>query len=96
MVAFLGYSLWVCLKHRIKAKAAGLTPRQVLEELRSMTLVEVAFSLRKGGKIWLPRITVPEKPQQALLQMLGWTLPEQPPPRITQAQATSCVADLDG
>lgn len=96
MIAFLGYSLWVCLKHRIKAKAAGLTPRQILEELRSMTLVEVTFSLRKGSKIWLPRITVPEKPQQALLQMLGWTLPAQPPPRITQAQANSCVADLEG
>ncbi len=31
----------------------------------------------------LPRITIPEKEQAALLLQLGWTLPEQPPPRIT-------------
>jgi transposase len=95
LVAFLGYSLWVCLKHRVKAKATGLTPRQVLEELGSLTLVEVSFQLSRGGKIWLPRITVPEPAQQALLQMLGWKLPAQPPPRITQSQAAGCVADLE-
>ena len=30
----------------------------------------------------LPRITIPEKEQAAPLLQLGWTLPEQPPPRI--------------
>lgn len=51
LVAFLGYSLWVCLKHRLKAKAAGLTPGQVLKEFGLLTLVEVSFLLKKGGKI---------------------------------------------
>ena len=96
LVAFLGYSMWVCLKHRLKAKATGLTPRQVLDELGNLTLVEVSFRLAQGGKIWLPRITVPEPAQPTILHVLGWALPAQPPPRITQAQALSCVDDLEG
>jgi len=33
----------------------------------------------------MPRITVPEKERAALLLHLGWTLPEQPPPRLRAA-----------
>ena len=33
MVAFLGYCLWVCLKHKLKASAPSLTPWQLLDQL---------------------------------------------------------------
>ena len=82
LVAFLGYCLWVCLKHKLKAVASSLTPAQVLHSLKQILMVEVWFDLRQGGQICLPRITQPEKEQLLILHHLGWSLPEQPPPKI--------------
>jgi transposase len=86
LVAFLGYCLWVCLKQKLKAAAASLTPAQVLHQLKQILLVEVWFDLRQGGKICLPRVTQPEAAQQLILHHLGWSLPEQPPPKIYRDQ----------
>jgi hypothetical protein len=85
MVAFLGYAMWVCLKKRAAARAPSLTPWQILQHLRAIVLVEVEFDTRDGRTLTLPRITEPENEQAALLLQLGWTLPQQPPPRIRQA-----------
>jgi transposase len=82
MVAFLGYCLWVCLKQKLKAVARSLTPWQLLDQFGRIVQVEVWFQLRAGGAICLPRITQPESAQAILLHQLGWSLPEQPPPRI--------------
>jgi transposase len=82
MVAFLGYAMHVCLKKLAAQKAPSLTPWQILEHLRKIVLVDVEFETRDGRTLTLPRITIPEKEQAALLLQLGWTLPEQPPPRI--------------
>jgi hypothetical protein len=38
------------------------------------------------GRICLPRITQPEAQQQLILHQLGWSLPEQPPPKIYREQ----------
>ena len=86
LIAFLGYCLWICLKRRLKATAAGLTPAQVLHSLKQILLVEVWFDLRKGGRICLPRITQPEKEQLLILHHLSWSLPEQPSPKIYRDQ----------
>jgi transposase len=86
MVAFLGYCLWVCLKQKLKAAAASLTPAQALHQLKPIQMVEVWFDLHQGGKICLPRITQPEAAQQLILHHLGWSLPEQPPPKIYRDQ----------
>jgi hypothetical protein len=82
MVAFLGYCLWVCLKQKLKAVAQSLTPWQLMVQFEQITQVEVWFKLRAGGAICLPRITQPDSAQTILLNQLGWTLPEQPPPKI--------------
>ncbi len=87
MVAFLGYCLWVYLKHCCRKAAPSLTPWTLLDQLGRIVLVEVWFQLRDGGTICLPRITQPEPAQAALLIQLGWTLPTQPPPRVYLAQA---------
>jgi transposase len=87
MVAFLGYAMTVCLKKLAVNKAPSLTPWQVLQHLRKIVLVDVEFDTTDGRSLTLPRITIPEKEQAALLLQLGWRLPEQPPPRITSAQA---------
>ena len=88
MVAFLGYCLWVCLKQKLKATAPGLSPWQVLDQFKRIVQVEVWFKLKAGGAICLPRITQPEPAQAMLLHQMGWSLPEQPPPRIYQDQLT--------
>jgi hypothetical protein len=86
LIAFLGYCLWICLKRRLQAAATSLTPAQVLHSLKQILLVEVWFDLRQGGRICLPRITQPEKAQLLILHHLGWSLPEQPPPKIYRDQ----------
>ena len=103
LVAFLGYCLWVCLKHRLRAVAPSLTPWQALDQLGRISLVEVWFQLKDQRWLCLPRITQPEPVQAVLLDQLGWRLPEQPPPRIHAHQiphepnppSLNCVADLD-
>ena len=82
MVAFLGYCLWVCLKHKLKASAPSLTPWQLLDQFARIQMVEVWFKLRAGGCICLERITQPEAAQAALIHQLDWPLPQQPPPKI--------------
>jgi hypothetical protein len=82
MVAFLGYCLWVCLKAKLRAAAPSLTPWQLLDQFARIQLVEVWFKLRAGGCICLERITQPEPAQAALIDQLGWPLPQQPPPKI--------------
>ena len=86
LVAFLGYCLWVCLKQKLKAAAGSLSPAQVLHCLKQIMMVEVWFDLRQGGQICLPRITQPEDEQLLILHHLGWSLPEQPPPKIYRNQ----------
>lgn len=86
MVAFLGYAMHVCLKKLAAKKAPSLTTWQVLQHLRKIVLVGVEFDSADGRAITLPRITIPEKEQAALLLQLGWMLPEQPPPRIGRLQ----------
>lgn len=87
LVAFLGYCLWVCLKHRLRAVAPSLTPWQLLDQLGRISLVEVWFELTDGRQLCLPRITQPEPVQALLLEQLHWHLPDQPPPRIYAHQA---------
>jgi hypothetical protein len=82
MVAFLGYCLWVCLKHKLKASAPSLTPWQLLDQFGRIQLVEVWFKLRASGCICLERVTQPEAAQAALIHQLNWPLPQQPPPKI--------------
>ena len=86
MVAFLGYCLWVCLKQKLRAVAPSLTPWQLLDQFARIVQVEVWFKLRAGGAICLPRITQPEPAPAILLQQLGWSLPEQPPPKVYKDQ----------
>jgi transposase len=86
-VAFLAYCLHVTLGRRLKDLAPGLTPRSVLEKLGTMQMIDVHLPTTDGREVILTRYTQPEKDQRLLLQKLRWELPEQPPPRITAAEA---------
>ncbi len=82
-VAFLAYCVQVSLRQQLRAKAPGLTVRQVLEKFGAMQMLDVHFPTTDGRELVFPRYTQPEKDQAVLLAQMNWTLPEQPPPRIT-------------
>jgi hypothetical protein len=82
-VAFLAYCLHVTLKAHLRPHAPGLTVRQVLDKFAAMQLLDVHFPTTDGRELIFTRHTEPEPDQQLLLAQLGWTLPPQPPPRIT-------------
>ena len=82
-VCFLAYCLQVSLQHQLKAKAPGLTVRQVLEKFGRIQLMNVHFPTTDGRELVFVRYTQPEKDQQLLLAQMKWELPPQSPPRIT-------------
>jgi transposase len=82
-VCFLAYSLQVTLRHQLRAKAPGLTVRQVLEKFGRMQMMDVHFPTTDGRELVFVRYTQPEKDQQLLLAQMAWELPPQSPPRIT-------------
>jgi len=86
-VAFLAYCLHVTLKAHLRPHAPGLTVRQVLEKFGAMQMLDVHFPTTDGRELIFTRYTQPEPDQQLLLAQLGWTLPSQPPPKITAKRA---------
>lgn len=82
-IAFLAYSLQVSLKEKLRRRAPGLTPRQLLDKLSAIQMLDVHFPTTDGRELIFTRYTQPEPDQQLLLEQLGWTLPQQPPPRLT-------------
>lgn len=90
MVAFLGYALWVTLKHLLKRPAAivpqpslsGVTNAQPLSAMKALALLstlqsaDIVLPTTDGREIRLRRITEPSAEQKALLQQLGLVLPE--------------------
>jgi hypothetical protein len=91
LVAFLGYCLMTTLKLQLAAHAPGLTPRSALDKLSAIQMVDVWLPTTDGRWLVMPRHTQPESEQQIVLDLLGLSLPAQPPPRIT----TGDVAGLD-
>jgi transposase len=89
LVAFLGYCLMTTLKLQLAVHAPGLTPRSALEKLSAIQMVDVWLPTTDGRWLVMPRHTQPEPEQQIVLDLLGLTLPAQPPPRIT-------TRDIDG
>jgi len=82
-VCFLAYCLQVTLRHQLRAKAPGLTVRQVLEKFGRIQMLDVHFPTTDGRELVFVRYTQPEKDQQILLEQMKWELPPQAPPRIT-------------
>jgi transposase len=82
-VCFLAYCAQVTLRHQLRARAPGLTVRQVLDKFRQIQLMDVHFPTTDGRELVFVRYTQPEKDQQLILAQMNWTLPPQSPPRIT-------------
>ncbi|MEO7143765.1 MAG: IS1634 family transposase [Bryobacteraceae bacterium] len=89
MVAFLGYALWVTLKHLLKRRptlvcaaadggdiAQPLTPMKALALLSTLQSADIVLPTTDGREIRLRRITEPTAEQKSLLRQLGIRLPE--------------------
>jgi transposase len=89
MVAFLGYALWVTLKHLLKRRPAlvpqpsdsGVNNAKPLSALKALALLstlqsaDIILPTTDGREIRLRRITEPTAEQKSLLQQLGLCLP---------------------
>jgi transposase len=90
MVAFLGYALWITLKHLLKRRPAiapqpsisGVDNAQPLSAMKALALLstlqsaDIVLPTTDGREIRLRRITEPTAEQKSLLQQLGISLPE--------------------
>ena len=83
-VAFLAYCLHVSLRARLRVLAPGLTPRSMLEKFAAIQMLDVHFPTTDGRELVFCRYTQPEKDHKMLLVQLGWELPPQSPPKISQ------------
>jgi transposase len=89
MVAFLGYALWVTLKHLLKRRPAivpkptasgvdnaqPLSPMKALALLSTLQSADIVLPTTDGREIRLRRITEPTTEQKSLLHQLGISLP---------------------
>jgi transposase len=90
MVAFLGYALWVTLKHLLKRRpaivpqpsASGVDNAQPLSPMKALALLatlhsaDIVLPTTDGREIRLRRITEPMAEQKSLLHQLDLDLPE--------------------
>jgi transposase len=88
-IAFLAYCLHVTLGQRLKMLAPGLTTRRALEKFAAVQMVDVRIPTTDQRELCLTRYTQPEPDLKLLLDRLKLTLPAQPPPKITTAQAAT-------
>ncbi len=75
LVAFLGYALWVTLKHLLRHRGTGLTPAQALAHLATLQSADIVLPTTDGREIRLRRVTQPTPEQQQLLDQLEITIP---------------------
>ena len=90
LVAFLGYALWVTLKHLLKRRPAivpqpsargvdnaqSFSPMKALALLSTLQSADIVLPTTDGREIRLRRITEPTTEQKSLLHQLGLSLPE--------------------
>ena len=75
LVAFLGYALWVTLKHLLQAKGSQLSPMQALAAAATLHSADIVLPTTDGREIRLRRVTTPTPQLQLLFDQLGMTLP---------------------
>ena len=75
LVCFLAYVLWKTLAQLCQRAGLGHEPRQVLEELSKIALVDVVLPTRSGIEIRKRCISQPTEHQAILLHHLGLCLP---------------------
>lgn len=105
LVAFLGYALWVTLKHLLQRRptivpllaasgvcsALPLSPMKVLALLSTLQSADIVLPTTDGREIRLRRITEPTAEQKSLLHQLGLTIPQRLK-SLSKCSADSAIA----
>jgi hypothetical protein len=102
LVAFLGYALWVTLKHLLQRRPAivpqssaseadnaqPFSPMKTLALLSTLQSADIVLPTTDGREIRLRRITEPTAEQKSLLHQLQLSLPDR------LKSLSKCSADL--
>jgi transposase len=105
LVAFLGYALWVTLKHLLQRRPAmvpqlsasgavhvqPLSPMKALALLSTLQSADIVLPTTDGREIRLRRITEPTAEQKSLLHRLGLSPPERLK-SLSKCSADSAIA----
>jgi hypothetical protein len=75
LIAFLGYALWVTLKHQLRRRGSGRSPTQALAQLATLQSADIVLPTTDGREIRLRRVAKPTAEQQRLLDQLEITIP---------------------
>ena len=81
--SFMALCLLTTLRALARRHSPGLTPRQIIEKMKTVKMVDVVMPTTDGRVVTLPRYVEPKKDVAMLLGALGFTLPDQPPPKIS-------------
>ena len=76
LVAFLGYALWVTLKHMLKRKGFPLSPMKALHRAGRIQSGDILLETTDGRRLRLRRVSKPDHDSKELFDRLGITLPE--------------------
>jgi transposase len=76
LVAFLGYALWVTLKHLLRGSGSKLSPMQALATASTLHSADIVMPTTDGRQIRLRRVTTPTHEQQTLFDQLHIHIPD--------------------
>jgi transposase len=76
LVAFLGYALWVTLKHLLQGKKPDCSPAQALAIASRLHSTDIVLPTTDGREIRLRRVTTLTDEQRALFDRLGINVPD--------------------
>ena len=87
--SFMAFCLLTTLRAMAREHAPGLTPRQIIANLKTIKMVDVVMPTTDGRVVTLPRYVEPKEEVALLLNRLGLTLPDQPPPKISESPSAT-------
>jgi transposase len=77
LFAVLASALSVTIQLRHRGQGGTQTTAALLERLEGIQLAELSFRTAQGERLRYERASIPSAEQQALLDSLGWPIPEQ-------------------
>ena len=86
-LASVPYWLSVTLRQMTRAYSPGMTPRSILEQMKSIQMIGANLPTTEAKELWMSRYPKLVKAQQLLLSRLKLKSPPQPPPEISSKTA---------
>jgi len=76
LLSVLAYAMSVTIQLRHRANGGTQTTAALLEQLAKIQLAEMSFRTAQGERLRYERASIPSPEQQALLDSLGWPIPD--------------------